>query len=74
MFCRESGCELMLQKTADSVSLVIFLLSPLGDSESHLALLSEVAKLCQQASTVEAIKSVHSHYDLLKLVNHELAG
>ena len=66
--------ELMLQKTADSVSLVIFLLSPLGDSDSHLALLAEVAKLCQQASTVEAIKSVQSHYDLLKLVNHEFAG
>lgn len=68
------GCELTLQKTGDSVSLVIFFLSPSGDSESHLALLSEVAKLCQQASTVEAIKSLHSHYDLLKLVNHQLAG
>lgn len=73
-FVLSLGRELTVQSTADSVSLVIFLLSPLGDSESHLALLSEVAKLCQQASTVEAIKSVHSHYDLLKLVNHELAG
>lgn len=66
--------QLQLEAIADSVSLVILLLSPAGDSEGHLALLSEVAKLCQHVSTVEAIHAVKSHYDLVKLVNHELVS
>ena len=65
---------LQLEAIADSVSLVIFLLSPAGDSEGHLALLSEVAKLCQQASTLAAIHAVKGHYDLVKLVNHKLVN
>lgn len=66
--------QLQLEAIADSVSLVIFLLSPAGDSEGYLALLSEVAKLCQHASTVEAMHAVQSHYDLVKLVNYELVS
>lgn len=54
----------------EAIDFVFFLLSPVGDTEGHLATLAEIAKTCRNDRLREQIKEAESVDDIIVSINN----
>jgi mannitol/fructose-specific phosphotransferase system IIA component (Ntr-type) len=54
----------------EAINFVFFLLSPVGDTEGHLATLAEIAKSCRSERLRDQIKTAETVDDIITAINN----
>jgi NhaP-type Na+/H+ or K+/H+ antiporter/mannitol/fructose-specific phosphotransferase system IIA component (Ntr-type) len=54
----------------EAIKYVFFLVSPVGDTEGHLATLAEIARSCRSERRRKEIKSAHSTADIIRAISN----
>ncbi|MFP4674310.1 MAG: cation:proton antiporter [Opitutales bacterium] len=61
---------LAIPEYSETIDFVFFLISPVGDTENHLATLAEIARLCRAGSTHRQIKNARNIDEVLDVITN----